>query len=354
MPTGFSGARARRLPRVLGAGVLAVSAVAGAPGSAQDLLREAERGGELSTSQVAVLEGQLRENPQDLGSRARLLGYYTRNLRGNPRRHAEHVLWFIRNLPGSEVLNSRFGRIHPMFNADGYLAAKRAWGRLVQQEPDNVVLLRHAAGFHGLSDRAVSIRLLQQAEALEPANPEWARRLAELRWRGARLFPEGRDPAAAAQALVDLERASERSDAAGRRELTPDLALFALAAGDREKARRYAEALLEAGANRRNPGDSIHYGNLVLGHLALNEDDLEEAGARLLAAGRTRGSPVTRLGAPDMTLAKALLERGESETVLAYLDLCWELWQGDVERLKDWIVLVEAGRIPDFGPHLAF
>gem|GEM_PF-6669392 len=39
--------------------------------------------------------------------------------------------------------------------------------------------------------------------------------------------------------------------------------------------------------------------------------------------------------------------------MLAYLELCLDLWAEGEERLRDWIVLVEAGLVPDFGP-LAF
>lgn len=323
------------------------------PARTQDLGQEAEKGRGLSAAEAAALEQRLLDNPQDLGARAQLVGYYHAGRRTNPRRHTQHVLWFVRNLPESEVLDSRRARISPMFDADGYLAAKRVWQRLVRREPDNVAILRHAAGFHGSSEAAVAAELLRQAEGVEPSNPEWARELGRLAWRGARRFPEGRDPAGAARALVHFERAHGLSGPADRVDLLPDLALAAFAAGDHEKARTHAVALLESDPNLRDRGDPLHYGNLVLGHIALSANDLEEARARLLAAGRTRRLPIERAGAPDMSLAKALLERGESAAVLEYLELCLDFWPAGEERLKDWIVLVEAGLVPDFGP-LAF
>ena len=339
---------------MLVATVLATGTVAAVPALPQDLRQEASKGGRLSATEAQMLEKQLAANPQSLGTRAQLLGYYYGKRRSNPRRHAEHLLWFIRNAPESEVLDSSPAHIFPMFNADGYLEAKRAWQRLVQEEPENVAILRNAASFHRRSDATLSATLLQRAEALEPSNPEWARQLARLHWREARIFPEARDSGGAARALADFERAYELSEAGDHADLMPDLALAAFAARDNEKARGYAMVMLEAPPNRRDRGDSIHYGNLVLGHVALSEDNVAEARARLLAAGRMRGSPIQRFGAPDMTLAKALLERGESETVLKYLELCFDFWQAGEERLKDWIALVEAGRIPDFGPHLMF
>lgn len=331
---------------------LATGVVAAAP--AQDLGREATQGRSLSAAQAATLEARLLDNPQDLRARARLVGYYHASRHADPRRHTEHVLWFIRNAPESEVLGSRPARISPMFDAEGYLEAKRAWQRLARDEPDNVAILRHAAGFHAPSEAGFAAGLLRLAEAIEPSNPEWARELAELEWREARRFPEGRDPAGAARALVHFERAHDLSGAADRVDLLPDLALAAFAAGEPGKARIHALAMLEAAPDRRDRGDPLHYGNLVLGHLALGANDLEEARTRLLAAGRTGRLPIERSGAPDMSLAKALLQRGESGTVLEYLKLCLDFWPEGEERLLDWIVLVEAGLVPDFRRNLLF
>lgn len=341
------------LPRTLIAGVLVAEIALSAPGLLQDLGEEARKGRQLSARQAENLEEQLAENPQRLAARAQLLGYTFGKRRIDSGRHTEHVLWFIRNAPEAEVLDSPFGRIAPMFDPGGYLEAKRAWARLVREEPDNVTILRHAAGFHAGSEAAAAARLLRQAEAVEPSNPEWAGALARLEWREARRFPEGRDAAGAARALVHFERAHDLSGAAGRVDLLPELAVAALAAGAPDKARSHALALLEAAPDRPDRGDPVHYGNLVLGHLALSANDLDEARARLLAAGRTRRLPIERFGAPDMSLAKALLHRGESATVLEYLELCLDFWEQGEERLKDWIVLVEAGLVPDFGP-LAF
>lgn len=335
------------------AGALMAGIVPPAAALAQDLDQEATRGRGLSAAEAAALEERLTENPQDLTARAQLVGYYHGHRRASPRRHAEHVLWFIRNLPEAEVLGSEPARITPMYHPDGYLEAKRAWGRRVREEPDNVAILRHAANFHDAIEASLAARLLGQAEALEPSNPEWARKLAGLEWRKARRFPEGRDPAGAARALVHFERAHDLSGAAGRIGLLPDLALAAYVAGEHDKARTHALAMLEAAPGVPDRGDPVHYGNLVLGHLALAADDLDEARARLLAAGRTGRLPIERFGAPDMSLAKALLHRGESATVLEYLELCLDFWQPGEERLRDWIVLVEAGLVPDFGP-LAF
>ena len=53
-----------------------------------------------------------------------------------------------------------------------------------------------------------------------------------------------------------------------------------------------------------------------------------------------------------MKLAHQLLERGERDVVLEYLELCGRFWNPD--KLADWADLGEKGRIPDFGYHLYY
>ena len=339
---------------VLMAGVIAMPAVLAVPSLAQDLGEAAMKGTELTAAQAETLENQLAENPQSLSARAQLLGYYYLTGSNDPEKHAEHVLWFIRNVPESEVLGGPLAQILPRLNPDDYLEAKAEWLRLSEENPDAVVLLQHAADFLRVYDPALSVGLLERAEAVEPANPHWATELGGLHWRKAHNRFRGSDVTGAARALADFERAYELSGTASRANLMPDLAVTAFVAGDHRKARSHAEAMLAAIPPKPRGGKFIHYGNLVLGRIALSEGDLEEAGARLLAAGRMQGAPLRTFRGPDMALAKALLERGEPQVVLRYLELCLDIWERGQEDLRDWIVLIEAGRIPDFDRNFLF
>ena len=333
---------------------LVISVLIGTTALAQDLREEARKGAKLTAAQAVPLEQQLAEHPQNLVVRAQLIGHYRAQRRSAPREHSRHVLWFIQNAPESELLESAGARVVPFFDPEGYAEGKQAWLRLIEEEPNNVILLRHASRFFTVSDKNLAAEFLGRAEALEPSNPYWARQLGRIRWREAHNPYEGTDAVTAAQALAGFERAYELSDTDDCADLMPDLAVTAFAAGALEKARGYAEAMLAAIAGNRNKGDYIHYGNLVLGRIALADEDLEEAGARLLAAGRTQGARLRRFGGPDMALAKALLERGETETVLQYLELCLGFWESGEDDLLDWIVLIEAGRIPDFDHNFLF
>jgi hypothetical protein len=75
-----------------------------------------------------------------------------------------------------------------------------------------------------------------------------------------------------------------------------------------------------------------------------------EAKARLLKAGATPGSPVLNSFGPELTLGRDLLEKGERETVLQYLELCSRFWKSSRSDLKRVIAQIRGGKAPDLGP----
>ena len=100
-----------------------------------------------------------------------------------------------------------------------------------------------------------------------------------------------------------------------------------------------------------NFGNAIHFGHIVVGLVALHNDDLSAAVCELEKAGATPGSPQLDSFGPTMQLAKALLRRGESEAVLAYLQQCRIFWKmGDV-WLDLWEQKIRAGKRPNFFMH---
>lgn len=168
----------------------------------------------------------------------------------------------------------------------------------------------------------------------------------------------GKDPGGAAARYVATHEPllSQMTEPGGRLYKLQHLAAAALAAGDKAKAAAFARDLMALGEQlKTRPGfgdslysDATHVGNLVLGHLALEEGDVETAKAHLLAAGRVPGSSVLKSFGPHFLLAKQLLERGERETVIEYFDLCAKFWELDKGRLERWKDAVRRGAMPDF------
>lgn len=75
-----------------------------------------------------------------------------------------------------------------------------------------------------------------------------------------------------------------------------------------------------------NYGNAIYRGHEILGQIALREGNIAQARKELLAAGKTPGSPQLNSFGPDLTLARLLLEEGESEAVLAFADDIARFW----------------------------
>ncbi len=146
------------------------------------------------------------------------------------------------------------------------------------------------------------------------------------------------------------------NNAITRGPLLARLARTALAAGNLEKAERYAS---EALAESKHgvfwwTGDAIHQGNIVLGRLALRNGDVGEARRYLLLAGKTPGSTSLAAQGPNMALARDLLERGESAAVLQYLEECGAFWSANRGKLAEWMALIRAGLKPDFGTNVTY
>jgi len=136
-----------------------------------------------------------------------------------------------------------------------------------------------------------------------------------------------------------------------------DAGMWAVHSGKLDEATAHGTELLKDAANFPrdwNHGNAIHKGNLILGRVALRKGDVNEAKSRLLAAGRTQGSPQLDSFGPNMTLAEELLQRGEKQTVLEYLDLCEKFWKLDNGSLSAWRLMIRNDKTPGFGAHLLY
>jgi hypothetical protein len=124
----------------------------------------------------------------------------------------------------------------------------------------------------------------------------------------------------------------------------PYLASLAIQAGEIDKADLYARETLQT----PSPAwDSIHTGNVVLGLVALRHNDVASAKTYLLAAARTKGIARMERWGPNLALAKELVERGENQIVLEYLQAC-KAWAIQNPKLDEWIATLKGGHAPDW------
>ena len=337
-----------------------VSGACAGPAFIDSTVADFESGSDLAPHEVSALEDQLELDPRDMHARTQLLGYYSDFARYHDQsarqRRREHILWLIEHAPESEILGEGELEVDPFESLDGYVEGKRTWLRHIERDPGNLKLLAHAASFVWLEDRDLGRELLQRAQSQDSSNPEWASKLGQMYLLDARDTNGRANVEIASKALVQLERAHELSDGMGREFLLTDLARAAVAAGEHQKAREFAESMLRNPEAGWDHGNRIHHGNLTLGQIALADGDVAEAKERLIMAGMTPGSPVLGSFGPNMLLAKELLEQGETTVVLKYFELCSKFWNSENARnqLISWSALVEQGIVPDFGGNLNY
>ncbi len=234
-----------------------------------------------------------------------------------------------------------------------YAKQKAQWLARVEALPQDVDVLEGAAQFFIIRDRPLAQDLLGRARALEPDNPRWVLQLAHLH----RMNAAARGDAAEALLALSEEEQAYAMASATERTLPTVLPQTAFDAGDLPKAAAYAQRLLdEAGSYRDNwnYGNAIHKGNLVLGRIAVREERIADAVKFLRASGETPGSPQLNSFGPNMSLARDLLEQGETEAVLAYFELCRVFWKMGGSRLDAWAREVRAGNLPAFGANLSY
>jgi hypothetical protein len=95
-------------------------------------------------------------------------------------------------------------------------------------------------------------------------------------------------------------------------------------------------------------GNIVHNANQVRGRVALRRGDVAAAREYLAAAGDTPGSPQLNSFGPRFTLARELLERGQTEAVLAYLGAVRRFWANPdaIRILTESEEHIRAGEIP--------
>ena len=315
-------------------------------------------GGRLRPEDAKTLEAKLAKQPDDMTVRSELLEYYFMKEYSSPEAqaaHHQHVFWIIKNHPDAPIAGLPYSSLDRILDGDAYEQGKKLWLEQTKAKSTNLAVIGNAAEYFQLHDRDLAEKLLKQAQKAEPKNPGWSDRLGQLYILDL-IGQSGTNMAA--KALAEFERAQTLTIPAvlGAPRLV-NLSKAAFAAGDLDKARKYATELLGPGmkwSGGGNAGDACFQGNTVLGRIALREGKMDEAKKCLLAAGQTKGSPVLGSFGPNMSLARDLAEKGETDVVIQFFDLCRKFWSGGTERLDKWTKDVKAGVPPDFGTNLAY
>jgi tetratricopeptide (TPR) repeat protein len=325
------------------------------------------RGTQLSKEGADKLEQQLKSDPNSFADRIELLAFYSFKITGDgltPEELAnrrDHILWVIEHQPASTFAADHAAAFDPYGrDSQGLQQGKSLWLQQVQAKPTNARILYNAGRFFAWADDwKQSEELMERAYAIKPTTHDIASFLAGLYWRDARHSSTSEQVASmAAKSLKVFEQAlDDTHDPRERLNDLPDAAQAAFEAGEYERAATYSKEELGVAGQPgygENNADAIHYGNIVLGRIALRQGDVTAASAYLLKAAEIRGNPHLDTFGPNMMLAKELLEKGERKSVLEYFDLCGKFWADNDKKLDQWRSAVTSGSDPDFAANLRY
>lgn len=329
----------------------------------------------LSPTEINKLETLLLKEPENLNARRALLAHYssykTKKTPLADKGRLRHRIWFIQNHPELNEFAATGHYSPPKTTPDAeYEALKTEWLKQIALKPGNIKIRVNTAEYLRWAEPEAAIRVLSDAEKVDPEDYEIPRQIAEIQYARAKKSDVAESVKQAslqssfengerALLLVKKERSSERDIA--RKQLVGNLAEISLELKKYDRARTLAtELILEVGSNFDGYGfqEGTHSGNIILGRVALAQGDIAKAKEHLMTAIR----PLLRGKSPsfyriDFELARELLAEGEQDAVIEYLQFCVtfrekeedkDLYASDIKTLKSWLEQVKAGKTPSF------
>lgn len=139
--------------------------------------------------------------------------------------------------------------------------------------------------------------------------------------------------------------------------LLPLLGVTCLENKDYFAAESYAKEMLKLAQLHEkhwNYGNAIHDGNMILGVKAFIDKNIILAKEYLILSGRAPKSPQLSVYGPYMILADALLDVGENDVVVDYLESLKKTWLYNDGRIDSWVASIKGGAKPHFGLNLPF
>ncbi len=323
------------------------------------------RGSELTAEQANHLEQEARSDPSALSTRIQLLAYYSFKAGGmnagelSSRRN--HILWIIEHEPTAQFAGSHAAAFGPWSpDPEGFRKGADLWNQQILARPHDVRIFYNASQYFSWGDEPDRSReLLERAYAIDPNKHDVASSLASAYWQRAKTATDPKLLKSSAEQSVQTykQALSIATGVSERLRDLPQAVQAAFEAGDFDLATTWANEALQISSSPEigdQGADAVHYANIVLGRIALRRGDIGTASAHLVKAGGIAGAPHLNTFGPNMMLAKELLEKGETKSVLEYFDACAKFWKDDEGKLKEWKSEVKQGKLPDFGNNLRY
>jgi tetratricopeptide (TPR) repeat protein len=308
-------------------------------------------GPHLSKKQVEELEASIEANPNQPIERLKLIAFYSRKRSDSKgkRLEIEHVSWFIKNKPDVESDIARLAFSPGVDRIESYSTYKELWMQQVNKRSKSIQVLRNAANFFQIAEPDLAESLFLKVKSKAPNDFEVTGELANF-YRMRVLYEK--DPIRAKhfstqslsefEATVDLATDDER-----RFYALTSLVEAAAEFGEYERANEVAKTLLDIAPKYQddwNYGNAIYHANYALALVAHSRNNIQQSIDYLVKASRTPGSPQLDSFGPRFELAQQLLNQGERNAVLEYLENCSKFWENGM--CVKWIEQLKQGQEP--------
>ncbi len=315
------------------------------------LLEAFDSGKLLSPEESVQLESALKSDSSDIVSRMKLLGYY----RGHPHspRYAVHLAWFIDHQAHEEEIVHFAAYVYLRgTNESVYNQLKVHWLKHVEADQSNPAAIFNAADFFILNkDFELAFTCVQKLESCSLKASDFFSMAALYEHLGNLVRKDNRETFSTElfqKAIAWYEKATVSDDQNWSASTNLVKLLFEVNRFDQLKDTA-AQVLKNADENIVPAAWSIHQVNVTLGKVALAEGDSQSAVRHLAASVEIPHDPsLLSLSGPDMTLARALLEKGEKQAVLDFLAECeqFSLRNHAEDLLQEWKEAIAEGRTP--------
>lgn len=317
------------------------------------MMRAMMRALTMTKEDALKLESVLETEPTVFEPRLQLITHYmTHGSAAGQTARAKHLLWLIQNKPKHFILSSPVNFCAPDEKGqDHYRELKDAWLAQAKRYPRSISVLTNAATFFRFNDPHLSEELLLKAKEIDPNDMRVCLSLGSMYQQGTSERASGVE--IAPQLDKAIEQYEDMAHGSPEQQFCALTSLVEAAgvAGDAQRVEELAPVLLEqANAYRDNwnYGNAIFHANFALAQTEYGRSNFSAAGAYLVKASQTPGSPQLDPGGPfHYDLVSKLLEKGERAAVKQFLQNLTKFWK-DQGRVKKWIAEIDNNQIPDF------
>ncbi len=307
--------------------------------------------GHLSPESVTQMEKTLRTDPNNLLLRLKLLGYYhnqTPYSKETRLARKRHIVWMIQHYPGAVYTRYPFCQVSSIREPETLTACKSAWQQQIARHPTDASVLRNAAAFIDHSDPDTADHLREIAAKIETRRDPTV--IAYFRYFTL-ASQTGEQRAATAREVLKAygKELSKAREVPYRIQIIRNMAECAYISDQFAVATTCANELLKLSTKTTAEAGpyAFYNGKIMLGRIALHAGNIQKAEAYLHEA--TNPPVKAKQVAITMSLARELLERGEQQVVLDFLEEIRSQWSKGDFIIDLWIKQIKQGKTPDLG-----